>query len=176
MVNFPTAALKAAESNLNDLYTKYSGVGIVCYSLCQSQMSYVLLQNINAYAAKNPYFEICLYNLQKELPILVPHCAIYQAHDLNTHEGPLVAADPNSFFAAQIASAAKLYYYVYDVALLKYISSTDLEKIRTSGAKFFTRSKDHIKFLKKNFQIDTIDTVVPDWDIDAIRTIVEGKA
>lgn len=169
----PDIAEKAARSNLTELYSPFKGVSFVVNSLTQSQMAYSLLHSINTSIGENPYYEVSIYNLQKELPIIIPHCAIYNGIELNNHIGPIITTDIQSWLATKTIMGNKPFFYIYDITLFKFIPVNDIDILRKSNTIFFTRSNDHRKFLKKNFKLDTINEYVEDFEIDKIKTIIE---
>lgn len=165
---------KEAQGTLNHLYTPYSGMGFIVPYLSGSQTALSLIQNVNEFMESDPYFEISIYSASKDLPIMVPNCAVYNPLDVRDNEGPLIAVEPMGCQALVTMYHGPKYYYAYNPLLLLYIPKPELERIVQAGVKFFTRSDAHAKFLKKNLNLDTISIRVPDFDITIIKEIVNG--
>jgi hypothetical protein len=170
--NFPEAGIKAAQSNLLSLYTKYKNFAFVVPYLSGSQMMLSMLDNINQYLVKQSYDEITIYSCTKDFPIIIPHCALFNMIDVRDHMGPLICVEPIGWQTMISYYDGPKYYYIYDAALFRFIPPPQLEQMRKHPTKYFTRSKEHRKFLKKNFNLDTIESVVPDFEMDKIKEIV----
>ena len=163
-----------ARTDLSALYTSYKGMAFVSPYLSASQTALEMIIKMNDYVQNDPYHEVCLYSGSKDSPILMPNSAVFNSLDIRDHEGPLIAIDPHSWIIATTFHTGQNYYYIYDPLLLKYIPKSDLDRMVKSDTVFFTRSDAHGKFLKKNFNLDTIKVRVPNFDMDIIKEIVNG--
>lgn len=172
----PDNVLAHTTNFIKNIYTKLDGISFVTSKLSQSQLSLTLLSNIVPFIEKFPYTEISIYNMRNELPILTPHCAVYNVKDIPSHIGALIATDPNAFAATRLAQDATIFYYIHDVQILRFIPPKDLEYLKASNAILFTRSPEHQKFLKKEFGLDTISQTVPDFELDLIYKIVKENS
>lgn len=168
----PKAADDAARRSLSEFYGQYKGFGFVVPNLTGSQLALTLLTNINNHLDKNGYNEICLYVGQRELPIVTPNCAMYDIFDLRDYESPVVAVDPIIWSHMNYFFSGEKYLYVYDPILFKYIPPAEVNKMKSSNTKIFTRSKDHAIYLRKQFGFTLLPKFVPDCNIEIIKEIL----
>ncbi len=173
--NLPENVLESAKCTIKEQYTTFNGIGVVISKLSQTQMSYVLLNNLFTHFDLRPYDEVCIYNLQPGLPMMTPHCAVFTGNDIASHIGPLVCTDVMSWQACRLANDADVYYYVYDPMLLKGLQPKDLQTIRKSNTTFIARTKEHKEMLKKDLNIITHNTLVYNFDLHLMTDMMKGN-
>jgi len=126
MDNFglPPAAIKAAESQLIDYYYtpyKKNTMAFVLDKVNGTQLSFELLTEINAFLAKNPLFEICIFTSSVDIPIIFPNTAVYPLAELNQYSGPVVYTEYMGFeYGVQNINLPGVF-YIYDPMILAHI-------------------------------------------------------
>lgn len=140
--------LQAAKKTIRTEFGPYHSVGFVLNGVRHNQLAVELLTSMHAATINDPYNSYSIYSIRgSELPDVLPPCGFFNSFELQHHYGPLVATDPWTWVSARGAICADLYYYVYDINLLRILKEPDLEKLRSN--KIISRNANYTKVLKK---------------------------
>jgi hypothetical protein len=164
----PQQSIEVARNQL----LNYSNLNSLCFVssfVTGSELSFYLLKEINSHIEKFPYYEVCLYALNKELPVLHAQCAIFSSIELSSCNKVLFALDVPSWQASLISPSQHKYLILYDVKMLEKISPELINKINESRYVVITRSKKYADFLKKMGFTNIIDKYLPEFSLDSIR-------
>lgn len=173
--DLPQLALEKCNDFYTDKYSKIVNIGFILNSLSANQKAYSVITSINKYLKNNSFVEFSLFNHSKELPILIPHTAVYSIVEANQFDGYLVACDVQSLIMAKpLLNKAKLIYYVYDLVELLNIDAQFFQFLKENNIPVISRTKNHQIYLKKRFNIDSHHIYVYDFDLENVVEIVKG--
>jgi hypothetical protein len=139
--------LQAAKKTIRTEFGRYRSVGFVLNNVRHNQYAVELITSIHDAVMIDPYNSYSLYGIRiNELPDILPPCGFFNSFELQHHYGPLVVNDPWTWVAARGAICADIYYYVYDINMLKVLKEPDLIQLRNN--KIISRNKHYTQTLK----------------------------
>lgn len=169
--NLPKAAQESAKFSVRKTLSRNSSFGLILSRINTTQLSFMMINQINDYLNKNSDLDIQLYTNQNEIPIEIPLTGLFNYSELMHHSGPIIACDPGAVKKLPIVNEGRYYYYVYDPRSLDFEKGEFFEFLKNSGVSLIVRNKDHAKILKM-LDVPILSKYVPDCNIELLREIV----
>jgi len=167
----PESSARIAKEHLLK-YSHLSSLAFVTSFVTGSELSLFLLKGVNSAIHNDPYHEICVYSLNKELAIVTPDCAIFPSIELATCDKIIVALDVPSWQSSLVAPSRYKYLYLYDIKMVEHVVPELINKINDSDYRVIARNKKHAEYLKKRGFRNIIDKCVPEFSIQALKDII----
>lgn len=124
-------------------------IAYVLHTIMAAELPFEIINGVNEHLGRNPYDEVCLFSLNREMPIITASMSIFNNMELNTYYGKIVATDVPSWQASLVSPSQAKFLYIYDVKRLFNIPRELVDKINRSGFKIFTRNKVYADALVK---------------------------
>lgn len=145
----PNVYDKCSNLLINNYNNNCDSFGIVVQSLNMGEFAVHLIDTINSFVASNPYIDVCLFSLNKTLPIIIPNCAIFSNADLNNYQYNIIVTDIPTWQACDKSPAKNKFFYFYDIHILPKVPKELIKKINESNYYIFSRTAAHNKQLEK---------------------------
>lgn len=171
--SLPKEALLQAERSIDFIYGDIPKIGFVTPSVGNSQLGYTLLTKINNFLERSLDTSISIYTFVDEMPIISPLTSIFNILEMRNHCGHLIALDLNTLNLAKIAPRSRVIFYIYDPLLLSLVSKEMVDNILSKDIICISRNRGHRELLKNNFGINTINQLVPNFEIDILKGIIK---
>lgn len=165
---------KQAEESAKILisYSTFKSIGFVLHGTSACEQAFFLIKQGNDFLQKNYTTNLCVFSMNRELPILQPNFAIFNTMDLQNFYGRLVATDIPTWQAACNSPSKEKYLYIYDIKRLHQVPTELIQKINESQFKIIARTKNHALYLKTMGFQNIIDTVIERFEIQKFMELV----
>jgi hypothetical protein len=168
----PEAAVNRADKILFNSYQKNKSLAILFHSLMGGELPLFAIDSVNKYLKVHSYDEICLYSMNKDLPVLCPNCAVYNTTEIFNFTGHILATDIPSWQVSLNSPSKNKCLYIYDIMRLNNIPKELVDSINKSKVKIFTRTAEHVNYLRKlGFNVE--DKTIKYFDIGEICKILQ---
>lgn len=170
---FPKEVYDKVSTFIYENLNTNNSIAILLSYLNGSQLSYVTLKEINKFVKIDPYTEISIYYVNKELPISTPLCATYNIGELTFYRGECISTDIQTAYLAAQNPKINNIFYVYDLLQLQGVSPDIIREIISKGTIIIARSKEHKKAIENGLGIKISDEVVPEINLERFKEIIK---
>lgn len=152
-------------------------VGIIFENLNICQLNYLAFQHINNLCRNFVGVDIAVFTQElRGKPFATLLCPILEIKKLITWKYPLITTTISSCLDALESYSEKIYYYMFDIDFLdnyNYNISLLHGIFHNPRVKVINRSLDHKNVIEAEFDIKTHDTIITDFDLNNIISIME---
>lgn len=154
-------------------------IGVIVEDLGMSQLSYSVINNINAACEHNSENDYILFYENLGNPILPVNCAVMNSSELWSFNGIVIATTASSaMFALKAVNQTKKFFYIWDLEWTRGRTRTDFTKnlssYRNENINLIARSKDHALAIQ-NYCNRKVPYIMEDFDINTLREIIENE-
>lgn len=137
-----------------------------------TQKIFTLFNEINSHLNVESKTEFSVYTIHREVPVILPHFALYHAGELNDFNGHLIATDLRSLSYTLDTDRPIKYFYLYDIHPLLQLSPPQIQYLKNTNVKMFTRNDMYYKTLV-NRGFSLLSQTVDDFNIKQIINICQ---
>ena len=170
---FPKEVYEKVSTFIYENLNTNNSIAVLLSYLNGSQLSYLALKEIKGFGKNDPYTELSVYYVNKELPISTPLCATYSISELGFYRGAAISTDIQTAYLAAQNPKINNIFYVYDLLQLQGVSPEIIREIIGKGTIIIARSKEHKKALEAGLGIKISDEVVLEINLVRFKEIIK---
>jgi len=157
------------------LQSDLMAIGVIFEYLTISQNLYLGMMSINQFCQENVGVDFSMFYCHYSPPPIKLLCPLLGIQELNLWHHPVVTTSIKTCLEALDYNVPMVFFYVFDPDFIgQYdIIPEDLQRaFKDPRVRIFVRHQDHKKMIEQEFGIQICNTIIPDFDVNAIVKLV----
>lgn len=151
-------------------------IGFIFEHLAISHLTYLGLNSINKLCKTHVGVDVCVFSQHLTPPCIPVLCPVLTITDLaRWYDYPLVTTSIRTTIKALSSNAPVVYHYCFDPEFINkphYESSNIRSAFCNPRVRVIVRHESHKKLIEEEFGIDVCDSIIPDYDIEALVKLI----